>query len=110
MRIRMIYLSRSKSTSLTPKSTPAAKAANRSSKSPNSSRLAPPLSRTRSGSLRTSAAAAGLRRAWAAPQFSPHSLASRFGSAFHRGSPGLSAVCNRASSFRFQRLARDCLH
>ncbi|RXN19217.1 hypothetical protein ROHU_007344 [Labeo rohita] len=105
MRIRMIYLSRSKSASLTSKSTPAAKPANRSSKSPNLSRLAPPLSCTRSGSLRTS----GLRRAWATPQFSPHSLASRFGSAFHRGSPGLSAICNRTSSFRFQRLARDCL-
>ncbi|RXN32354.1 hypothetical protein ROHU_016254 [Labeo rohita] len=36
-----------------------------------------------------------------------HSLpASCFGSAFHRGSPGRSAVCSRASSFRFQRLVQ----
>ncbi|RXN12254.1 hypothetical protein ROHU_010180 [Labeo rohita] len=97
MQIHMIYLSRFKSASLTPKSTPAAKAANRSSKSPNSSRLTPPLSRTRSAPCELRAAAAGLQQAWAAPQFSPHSLSSRFGSAFHRGSPGLSAIGNRAS-------------
>ncbi|RXN18782.1 hypothetical protein ROHU_026075 [Labeo rohita] len=105
MRIRAIYSSRSKSASLNPKSTPAAKAANRSSKAPNSSRLTPPLSRTRSGSSQTSGRSSRPQRAWAAPQFSPHSLASRFGSAFHCGSPGLSTVCNRPFSFLFQRLA-----
>ncbi|RXN15508.1 hypothetical protein ROHU_017564 [Labeo rohita] len=46
----MIYSSPSKSASLTPKSTPAAKAASRSSKAPNSPRSTPLLSRTRSGS------------------------------------------------------------